>query len=195
MFKVCKKCGESKLLEDFPMCKGALRARCKKCHTQDAAEYAKKNRERVLERMKKWHRENKKPVFMGPPIPKHIHAERRKAKRLAMTERQRALEIASKKKWAEKNKHVSMEIVRRRQARKKLATPKWADRKAMQEVYRQALELSKTTGVAYDVDHIVPLTNEVVCGLHCEFNLRVLPRRENRKKANKWDESLLQSTR
>jgi hypothetical protein len=78
-----------------------------------------------------------------------------------------------------------METVRRRQAAKLRATPPWADKKAMQEVYRLARELSEA-GVPHDVDHIVPLQHALVCGLHCPANLQVLPRRANRLKHNRW---------
>ena len=56
----------------------------------------------------------------------------------------------------------------------------------MQEIYAEASHLSKETGVRYEVDHIVPLTNPLVCGLHCEFNLRSIPSQANRSKANKF---------
>lgn len=91
-----------------------------------------------------------------------------------------------KRAWASENKHVAMEVVRRRQAAKLKATPSWASRKAMQEVYALAVAMTEKTGVPHDVDHIVPLQSKLVCGLHCEANLQVLPRRENRLKHNSF---------
>ncbi len=76
--------------------------------------------------------------------------------------------------------------VRRRKHR--LATPPWIsiEQKAeMRMLYQTAMMLSKTTGEAYVVDHIVPLRSEVVCGLHVPWNLRVITREENLKKSNK----------
>ncbi len=52
------------------------------------------------------------------------------------------------------------------------------------EIYLLAVDRSIKTGVPHEVDHIVPLQSKVVCGLHNEFNLRVITRRENLSKKN-----------
>lgn len=38
----------------------------------------------------------------------------------------------------------------------------------------------------YEVDHIVPVKGEAVCGLHVLSNLQVIPRAQNRSKGNKF---------
>lgn len=67
------------------------------------------------------------------------------------------------------------------------ATPLWADLDAIKEAYRKADCITKETGVPQDVDHIIPLQGEYVCGLHVGNNLRALPRSENRAKSNHFD--------
>ena len=79
-----------------------------------------------------------------------------------------------------------IEYVVARQKRIKTATPKWANRDDIKEVYIKAQILTKETGIKHEVDHIVPLTNKLVCGLHVEHNLRVVTFSENRSKSNKF---------
>lgn len=76
--------------------------------------------------------------------------------------------------------------VRRRRHRE--ATPKWLtkqQRNDIKQLYIQAQKISKLTNVPYEVDHIIPLINDNVCGLHVSWNLQVIPKIENRKKTNK----------
>lgn len=67
-----------------------------------------------------------------------------------------------------------------RQQRIKRATPVWANRCKINCIYEQARRL----GPAYHVDHIVPLNSKYVCGLHNEFNLRVIHYTCNLRKSN-----------
>lgn len=76
-------------------------------------------------------------------------------------------------------------VVRRKRA-KDLATPLWANREKMVLIYQAAKEISSATGVKHHVDHIVPLKSDLVCGLHNEFNLRVIPAAENLRKHNRY---------
>lgn len=58
-------------------------------------------------------------------------------------------------------------------------------------LYTTSAYLSTTTMERWHVDHIVPLKNPKVCGLHVLANLRVVPAVDNLKKNNKfvsdWD--------
>jgi len=61
------------------------------------------------------------------------------------------------------------------------ATPLWASAEQIRSVY----ELAALNDL--EVDHIVPLRGELVCGLHCEFNLQTLTKEDNLKKSNRFD--------
>lgn len=65
-------------------------------------------------------------------------------------------------------------------AHKLKATPKWANQEAIKLVYA-------TVPKGYHVDHIIPLQNPLVCGLHCEFNLQHLSAHDNLSKGNKYE--------
>ena len=59
------------------------------------------------------------------------------------------------------------------------ATPAWADLVKIKEIYKKC-------PAGYHVDHIIPLQNDLVCGLHIETNLRVIHARDNLVKSNKF---------
>jgi len=73
-----------------------------------------------------------------------------------------------------------------KQNRIKSASVVWADKEKIKSIYKQAVEISESTGVRHEVDHIIPITNKLVCGLHNEFNLQILSISENRAKYNKF---------
>jgi len=75
-----------------------------------------------------------------------------------------------------------------RKRRHRAATPPWItkDQKLqIRQMYLEAQRLTKLTGERYVVDHIVPLINEAVCGLHVPWNLRIMTQEENLRKSNK----------
>ena len=86
------------------------------------------------------------------------------------------------------NPELYKALVSVRKRRHRAATPPWItkDQKLqMRQMYLEAQRLTKLTGERYVVDHIVPLINESVCGLHVPWNLRIMTQEENLKKSNK----------
>lgn len=68
-------------------------------------------------------------------------------------------------------------------------TPKWltsSDWIEINWVYELAAEMTKETGIKYEVDHIVPLQGKNISGLHCPQNLRIITKSENSSKRNKY---------
>ena len=70
------------------------------------------------------------------------------------------------------------------------ATPIWVDRKAIEKIYADCVATTRATGIAHDVDHIVPLRGKEVCGLHVPWNLRIIPSKENHRKSNHFITSM-----
>lgn len=60
------------------------------------------------------------------------------------------------------------------------AMPAWADLRAIESLYADAARQG------LEVDHVIPLKNKEVCGLHVAGNLRLLTKLENQRKGNRW---------
>jgi hypothetical protein len=91
------------------------------------------------------------------------------------------------KSWKQKN---SGKVNATAVSRKKwitLRTPSWADLEKIEEIYIKSSHVSKETGILHHVDHIVPLQNKLVCGLHVEWNLQIITAEENLRKNNKFE--------
>src|SRR5207248_206181 len=65
------------------------------------------------------------------------------------------------------------------------AVPNWVNLDKIQDIYQRARDLTKATGIKHHVDHIVPLVNPMVCGLHIHQNLQVLTAAANCRKSNR----------
>jgi hypothetical protein len=61
--------------------------------------------------------------------------------------------------------------------------------KWLSSIYREARKTAKLTGAEIQVDHIVPLKAENVCGLHVPWNLQLVTRTYNCSKRNRLHDS------
>lgn len=93
---------------------------------------------------------------------------------------------ARHKAWLTKNPWKWRLDANKYKAAKIRAIPKWADQFIITEIYDLATMRTKKLGSKWHVDHIIPLKSKIVCGLHCEANLRVIPAKENERKNNRW---------
>lgn len=79
--------------------------------------------------------------------------------------------------YANKEQYIAKSA--RRRAAKLQATPKWADIEKIKKIYSDCPK-------GYHVDHVIPLINDLVCGLHVENNLKAIPAADNLAKGNKF---------
>lgn len=95
---------------------------------------------------------------------------------------------AYRNEWDKANADVRRIHVNVRRRRHRQATPTWlnsAEKAQIREMYKLAAKLTQTAGEPYEVDHIVPLAGDNVCGLHVPWNLQVIPMPLNRRKSNR----------
>lgn len=106
---------------------------------------------------------------------------RRWRARKTYTEEERVEQRRRAKEWRQANPRHRNFLSNQAKAAVKQRTPKWADRKAILDFYKNCPE-------GYHVDHEIPLRGKNVSGLHVRENLRYLPAIENMKKNNRWSE-------
>jgi hypothetical protein len=211
LHKTCSKCGVPRSLHEFSKCarsSDGLLACCKSCKRI----FYQQNKERILEQQRVYGRANKERKRLNNVNYRAANLEKRRAQDRAYNTanaerirlRQAAYNAANSARillrnaaWKKSNKARVNAIVMRRNATRILATPAWASSEKIAEFYFAADFLSMVTGEWHEVDHIVPLLGPIarsgpfkgerlVCGLHCETNLQVLPAVENCSKSNRY---------
>ena len=140
---------------------------CKSCHHQ---KYLSR-REIICERSSKWKRDNPE---------KRLENNRR------WTSLNKEKAAACSREWGQRNRPYGAAAVARRRILERQATPLWANDFVIEEAYELAALRTKVFGFSWHVDHIVPLQGKLVCGLHVETNLQVIPAKDNLRKGNRF---------
>lgn len=146
-----------------------------------ARAYRKANPERVKASHRAYYEKNREKIN-----------ERTRLYRLANLERMREQNKAYSRRHYIENKDYYLLKKQKRRAQCKLAVPRWANLAAMEAIYAEARRLREEDGLNVSVDHTIPLNGKngfgeiIVCGLHCEANLQILPLLENKSKGNRW---------
>lgn len=138
-------------------------------HLAQVKDWQQRNPEKTLLYKKKYLDENREQIYARLADYRKAFPERRKAAIRA---------------YAAKNKDKICAASRKRQAKKFCALPAWVDNNEIQIIYEQCSYISRLVAIPHEVDHIVPLQNSKVCGLHVPWNLQIIPTVENRRKAN-----------
>lgn len=109
----------------------------------------------------------------------------------------KACAVKVAKEWKKNNREKALEHQRRsnknrrlkrrvecslRRKRFRRAKPDWVDMNELKYIYSLASERGLV------VDHIIPLKNPIVCGLHVPENLRCIPRDLNAMKLNRFNQ-------
>ena len=169
MSKKCSKCGEQKQESEFhkdnhPRSKTKLQSHCKVCSKLGSKEWVSKNPVRAKENSWAWH-------YRNPGKANILRSEWRKKNK----EHEKEYGVMYRK----NNKQKVNAIAAFRYAKKVTATPIWADLEEIENIYLEAQYQQ------LQVDHMIPLVSDKVCGLHVENNLQLLSEKENKEKRNK----------
>lgn len=177
MSKPCIRCNDVWDLSHFKKSRwsGNLGNVCKRCQNSDA----KRRREENPEKYK----ENRKRRLSKP---ENLESDKLSKLKYSRSEAGRR----KKKQWIEDNKEYYLALSRmycvNRRARKLQARPSWANDEEILKIYDRCRRISLWLDVPHHVDHAVPLKSDIVCGLHCEANLEIIPAKENQLKGNRW---------
>lgn len=174
--KKCGRCHALKHESEFhkkSSSRDGLNWMCKPCNCIHASSYRTASLQKYRDRDKARYRN--KPGRRDAVIARSI--VQRKTKPETVNRYKRA--------WEKRNPHVQISKNRVRGAKVQRACSPWRNRFFVSEIYALARLRTKVTGVKWHVDHVVPLRHPIVCGLHNEFNLRVIPALDNISKGNR----------
>lgn len=157
---------------DCKICRKIYRENNKEKLNNSRKKYQLNNRKKCAEYSKKWRKNN--PIKAKESFQKWKDKNPDKLKSCYAS-------YAKKYAWKMTAK------VNKRRGLKIQATPKWLTSEQLKEIeliYKKSKELTTTTGIKHNVDHIVPLKGKTICGLHVPWNLRIVTEKENLKKSN-----------
>jgi hypothetical protein len=174
--KLCVTCNVEKEDNKFRQLKTRLNSWCHECCKKHRKEWYQKNRDSEIAKAKEYH--------------KKTYADKREhkvKKAIEWVKNNPEKYKVNAKRCYEKTKLKRFAYQALARAKRRNAVPKWFDsiKEDVQKIYIEARTKTLETGIPHEVDHIIPLVSNYVCGLHVPNNLRVITRYENRSKQNK----------
>jgi hypothetical protein len=189
----CRECRKKKNAEKYVANRDEILTRNRKWAeanpekiAQTKKQYRQDNQDRIKETIGVWREKNREKVCAYTNRWREkVGNERVLADAKAYREAHREKTRVAALKWQKNNPGKVAAANAARYAAKLRATPSWVNLERIANLYIESAKLAEETGLTYHVDHVVPLRSKIVCGLHCEANLRILDAGENRSKGNR----------
>lgn len=184
--KKCSTCHENKEDECFSKRGSSLNGQCKSCRKKVSDLWKKNNPERVLEKTARYRQRNREKVnsYSREKYAKDPEKHRKYSREYYQKNKESCR--LTNKSWQQNNKHKLKSGWAKHRAKIKNAQPSWSSESVIEDFYWWAGEITRVCGENHQVDHIIPLQSDKVCGLHCEQNLQIIPRTQNQSKGNRW---------
>lgn len=184
-FCKCSVCGElkRKTEDNFPKDKifeSTKVTQCRKCKSKLA--YESLDKERQKEKHKKWRDKNKDKIkqYKENHVSKNYDKVRAQDKEYRGRVEVRKARRKYERKYYKANRKKMIAMSCAYDSRVRSVRPLWQSQKEINAYYKSA----KINGM--EVDHIVPIRSDLVCGLHCIDNFQLLTRSENASKGNRY---------
>lgn len=204
--KLCTTCALEKELAEFNKkhtAKDGHRSECRKCQSVKQKQYASKNKTKDAERLKVWRKENpdkvkeqkarnheRNPNARVLYRKKNLNKIRITAKAWVTANKERVLAYAKQYRQLDSSKLNKARLQNLRRAIKLQATVSW-DKELTElvekEAYHVCLLRKQLTSFRWELDHIIPLQGETVCGLHVWNNFASIPATLNASKGNDFN--------
>jgi hypothetical protein len=184
-YRKCSKCNIEKQesLDNFyKRSTGKLDTICKECVKEKAVSRA---REKGVGPRNTVSEEHKKKVKSECQKRYYKKVGKEKAKKWRLSNKEKLREYY--KEYRKNNRDKYSLTYRLRKNRTSLSKLAKQFKVEIKEIYDKSHYMSKKYSCNFQVDHIIPLNNPDVCGLHVPWNLQIMFKRLNGTKSNKFD--------
>lgn len=191
--KICTSEGKRKKYAEDEIHRNQIKDKRQKAYEDDKecilarnrASY-EKHREKRIDKAKEYYKENSTKIKNRNK--ERLDESREVQRKYRVANRQHVTRVNKLWRLANRDKLTANET--RRKAWLRQALPKWHNDEweafVVQETYHLSKIRTEMLGIRFNVDHIVPLVSDHVCGLHCSANMQILERLANISKGNRY---------